>query len=140
MSIRASTLALFDDMIREVQKRTDLKAVILFGSRARGTPNKYSDYDLVFIGDFKEQFADRRDWVRKLAPFVSMDLFCYTPSEFEQMFNSYRLTAIDAIGEGIVLHGEDFVAPFKQKYAEYVDRGLVLTTNDDSPPLVFTSF
>ncbi len=131
MSIKASALALFDDMIREVKKRTDLKAVILFGSRARGTPNKYSDYDLVFIGDFKEKYADRRDWVRKLAPLVSMDLFCYTPSEFEQMFNSYRLTAI---GEGIVLLGEDFVAPFKQKYAEYVDRGMRKTSCALIPP------
>ena len=134
MSIRASVLALFDDMIREVKKRTVLEAVILFGSRARGTPNKYSDYDLVFIGDFKEKYADRRDWVRKLAPLVSMDLFCYTVREFEQMFNSYRLTAIDAIGEGIVLHGEDFVAPFKQKYAEHVDRGMRKTSCALIPP------
>jgi predicted nucleotidyltransferase len=136
MSIRTSALALFSDMIQAVQKRTDLKAVILFGSRARGTPNKYSDYDLVLIGDFKEKFAERRDWVRKLAPLVSMDLFCYTPREFEQMFHSYRLTAIDAIGEGIVLHGEDFVAPFKQKYAEYVDRGMRKTSCALIPPSV----
>lgn len=134
VSVKPAALALFTSMIEDVKKRIDLSAVILFGSYAKGTSNKFSDYDLVFIGDFKEDYFERRDWVRALAPFVSVDLFCYTPAEFEQMFTTYRLTAIDAIGEGVVLYGEEFVAPFVKRHLEFVKRGMRKTNCVLIPP------
>jgi len=134
MSVKASALDLFRNMIDAIKQRIDLKAVILFGSRARGTFNMYSDYDLVIIGDFKDDYVDRREWVRALAPLVSIDLFCYTPAEFERMFNEYRLTAIDAVGEGVVLLGEEFLAPFTRQYAEFIKHGMKKTNCVLIPP------
>ena len=116
--------ALFHNMIKQIQQKVPLKAVILFGSQARGEAHQFSDYDLVIIADFQESYLDRGMWVVHLAPDVSVDVFCYTPAEFDLLFNSYNLTAIDAISEGIVLHGDKYVSTYKTKYIEFVQRGL----------------
>ena len=134
MNTEQETFSIFNDMIRALQSHVELKAVILFGSRARGTFHKYSDHDLVIIGDFTGPYFDRLGWVMDLTPDVSVDLFCYTPSEFEQMFKTYRLTAIDAIGEGIVLFGEAFISPYKKRHAEFVRRGMRKTSCVLIPP------
>ncbi len=115
---------LFYEMIEKIKQRVTVKAVILFGSRARGDAHPHSDYDLVIIADFQEGYLQRLKWVIHLAPFISLNIFCYTPDEFENMFNSYHLTAIDSIGEGIVLFGEDFIQPYQIRYKELVRRGL----------------
>ena len=116
--------ALFKKMLEQIKVRVQLKAVILFGSHARGDAHKFSDYDLVIIADFQESYLKRALWVVQLAPDVSVDVFCYTPSEFESLFNSYNLTAIDAISEGIILFGEEFLKPYQEKYRDLVHRGL----------------
>lgn len=115
---------LFQNMIQHIQKRTSLKAIILFGSWARGTAHPKSDYDLVVIADFKEKYFARSDWILEAAPFVSIDLFCYTTQEFDSLFFSYNITAIDAIGEGLILYGEDYIKPYKEKYKDFVRRGM----------------
>nr|MDO8084428.1 nucleotidyltransferase domain-containing protein [Candidatus Sigynarchaeum springense] len=106
MKVKEGARELFGSMISAIQARINLKAVILFGSRVKGTAHAYSDYDLVMIGDFKEEHFSRLEWVIQLAPFVSVDIFCYTPEEFKSMFDEYRLTPIDAMGEGVVLFGD----------------------------------
>lgn len=125
---------LFRDFIDAVSRRVSLHTVILFGSRARGTAGPWSDYDLVVVADFQESFMDRGRWVVQLGPRVPMDVFCYTPGEFERMFASFNLTAIDAIGEGIVLHGEAFIAPYKRRHAEFVRRGMRKLAHALVPP------
>jgi predicted nucleotidyltransferase len=135
MRIKTEALELFGDMIAAIQARIDLKAVILFGSRARGTAQAYSDYDLVIIGDFKDKYLARLEWVIQLAPFMPVDLFCYTPQEFEVMFQAFRLTPIDAVGEGVVLLGDDWVRPYKERHAILVEHGMRKTDCVLIPPL-----
>ena len=53
-----------------------------------------------------------------------MDLFCYTPQEFEMLFSTYTLTAIDAIGEGIVIYGEEWVQPYQARYQRFIELGM----------------
>ncbi len=121
-------------MIRGIQKSVRLYAVILFGSRARGSANKYSDYDILIVADFKDEYWDRSLWVVAFTPDVSVDLFCYTPAEFDQMFRKYRLTPIDAVGEGLILFGDDFIAPYKLKYRDFLANGMQKTNCVLSPP------
>ncbi|HUY00555.1 MAG TPA: nucleotidyltransferase domain-containing protein [Candidatus Deferrimicrobium sp.] len=125
---------LFKDLIQKIQQKIKLHAVILFGSRAKGDAKFYSDFDLVIIGDFKIPFFERIKWVLWETPSVPVDVFCYTPEEFDKMFNSYHLTAIDAIGEGLVLFGQDFVQPYKIKYQEFVQHGMRKTECTLIPP------
>ena len=134
MNSKAKFLKIFGKLIDEIKKRVPLKGVILFGSYARGTAHKFSDYDLVIIADFQEEYFDRSAWIIKIAPFVSIDLFCYTPEEFEMLFSSYNLTAIDAIGDGIILFGEDYVAPYRVRYTDFIRRGMQKTQCVLIPP------
>lgn len=125
---------LFANMIEGIRARIPLHAVILFGSRARGEALPHSDYDLVVIGDFAEPFIHRSAWVVQLAPTVAIDVFCYTPAEFERMFSRFRLTAIDAIGEGIPLFGAGFLRSYQTRYYELVERGMRKTDCTLIPP------
>ena len=136
MTIRSDALELFGSMISAIQARIDLKAVILFGSRVKGTAHAYSDYDLVIVGDFKEEYFTRLEWIVQLAPFVSVDLFCYTPQEFEAMFKEFRLTPIDAVGEGVVLFGDEWVRPYKNRHDALLEQGMRKTDCVLIPPSV----
>nr|MDO8118954.1 nucleotidyltransferase domain-containing protein [Candidatus Sigynarchaeota archaeon] len=119
---------LFRSMIEGISKRITLHAVVLFGSRAKGKAHKYSDYDLLVIGEFKESLRNRWDWVVQLTPDVSTDIFCLTPAEFAALFDDFNITAIDAIGDGIILHGTGFIAPYKERYNELVHKGMRKTS------------
>ena len=115
---------LFAEMIAQLQQKIKLNAVILFGSRARGDFIQMSDFDVVVVGAFQDPYFERLEWVGQLAPNVALDLFCYTPQEFETMFASYNLTTIDAIGEGIALYGEGFFRKYRDRYNEFVKHGM----------------
>ena len=134
MKSKKKYLGLFERMIKGIQERVTLNAIILFGSQARGTAHKYSDYDILVVADFQEEYWDRTSWVVDFTPDISVDLFCYTPSEFDQMFNAFRLTPIDAIGEGIVLFGEEFIAPYKAMYEIFLTNGMRKTNCVLIPP------
>jgi predicted nucleotidyltransferase len=78
--------------------------IVLFGSRARGDADEYSDYDLIVIKRTQRSFLDRlQDMVPYLVAFEhKADILVYTPEEFEQM----RETGLGWIvqQEGIVLY------------------------------------
>ena len=126
---------LFSDMINKIEERIPLHAFIIFGSRARGDYLEHSDYDIVVIADFTKKYLDRTEWiVHQTAPMVAMDVFCYTPEEFDEMFNTYRLTAIDSIDEGIVLKGENYVIKYREKLKDFKKRGMKKDNTVLHPP------
>jgi len=47
-------------------ERLPILLIILFGSRARGDYLPHSDYDLLIIGNFKDQFMDRLKKIMEL--------------------------------------------------------------------------
>ena len=75
------------DEIVAVLKSYDPERIILFGSRARGEADEYSDYDLVVIKRTDRPFLDRlRDMVPYLRQITRpVDILVYTPEEFERM-------------------------------------------------------
>ncbi|MBN2153822.1 MAG: hypothetical protein JW839_20355 [Candidatus Lokiarchaeota archaeon] len=48
--------------------------------------------------------------------------------------DEYRLTPIDAVGEGVVLFGDEWVRPYKQRHAELVEHGMRKTDCALIPP------
>ncbi len=52
--------------IRRITSKINTRAVILFGSRARGDHLPWSDYDLLIIADFKNNYLERIDNILKL--------------------------------------------------------------------------
>ena len=80
-----------------------LRKLILFGSRARGKTNKWSDFDLIVVSpDFKkknflERGGDLYDYWDYDYP---VDFLCYTPEEFDKL--KKRVTIVrEALKEGI---------------------------------------
>ena len=115
---------LFQDMIDQLRATIIVDAVILFGSQATGMTSEHSDYDLVIIGRFTQDRWARVRMVLAMKPRVPLDVFCFTPEEFRKAFDAYDLTAVDAIGDGIVLHGDRFVQPYKEEYQARVRAGM----------------
>src|SRR5262249_8569358 len=78
---------------------------IFFGSRVNGTPHEDSDIDLILVSD---RFAEIRFVKRKytfktsIRPHIRMDVFCYTPQEFEKLSTGIGVIA-DACREGVWL-------------------------------------
>jgi predicted nucleotidyltransferase len=90
-----------DELVRLLQGY-DPDRIILFGSRARGDADEYSDYDLVVIKRTVAPFVDR---LAEMAPYLAQfehaaEILVYTPEEFDAMAE---------IGFGWVIHQEGVV-------------------------------
>lgn len=80
-------------------KPYDPEKIILFGSRARGEGDSYSDYDVVVIKSTDRPFLER---LQEMVPYIldfdrAVEVLVYTPEEFERMKES---------GLGWVIHQE----------------------------------
>jgi len=75
-----------DEIVR-LLLRYEPERIILFGSRARGDADEYSDYDLIVIKRTTRPFLERlRDMVPYLVEFGHpAEILVYTPEEFERM-------------------------------------------------------
>lgn len=63
----------------------DPQKIILFGSRAKGTANEESDWDIAIVKDTNKPFTDRLiETQRLLDTEEAVDVFVFTPKEFEQ--------------------------------------------------------
>ena len=88
----------------------DLKAyqpqrIILFGSAARGDADRYSDLDFVLIKETTQPFLQR---LREAAVLVkapgAIDLFVYTPEEWQRMQEQENPFAERVLAEGRVIY------------------------------------
>lgn len=80
------------------------RAIILFGSRARGDPRSDSDYDLLVISD------ELRDYDEVYQPLIGRGLPCdvvpCTVETWRQARSNTDGVLRDALDEGIVLYGQ----------------------------------
>ncbi len=129
-------IGLFGEMISAIRKKTKLHAFILFGSQARGNTLPHSDYDIVVVADFEKSYLKRLEWVIQIAPMIPIDLFCYTPQEFDKKFRQYNLTAIDSVEEGLVLYQDDFIEKYKELLDYYKKKGMRKGDHILHPPVL----
>ena len=86
-------------------KKYKPEKVILFGSHARGSPDPYSDIDVVIIKKTRKFFLDRIKDVLKIAkPNFAIDILVYTPDEFEKMSSEGNAFLEYIIKEGKVIY------------------------------------
>lgn len=79
--------------------------VWLFGSLATGQVHEWSDIDLLVIKDTDKRFLDRsKELFYLLRPQVGLDLFVYTPHEFEQLLQEQTFVQEEMIGKGKLLY------------------------------------
>jgi uncharacterized protein len=88
----------------ELLKKYDPDRIVLFGSRARGTADEYSDYDIVLVKETGKSFVERlQDMVPYLAEFGrAAGILVYTPDEMEAMRESAFGWTLHK--EGVVLY------------------------------------
>jgi len=96
------------EIIRKFKKKIDKKGtdkIIFFGSRARGSYNKESDFDIIVISD---KFNNISWYKRPLEIYLSweedypLEVLCYTPKEFEKKKKQIGIVQ-EAVKEGIVI-------------------------------------
>ena len=78
--------------------------LIVFGSRAVGSPREESDIDVIVVS---EQFRGVRYPIRmgqfliRIRPHVHVDALCYTPEEFDEMLKRQSPFVRMAVATGI---------------------------------------
>lgn len=102
------------------------ECIVLYGSLARGTYTKASDIDLVVVSRYlPDSFFDRLAYLQGLNDCGrAIDAFAYTPEEFRDMLRRGHVTALDALADGIPVHGEPFFAELRAEFQDMVRRGL----------------
>jgi len=87
-------------------KRYNPEKIIIFGSYVRGEMDEYSDLDFVVIKRTTKRFLERLIEVAKLIDndLGKVDVFVYTPEEFEDMEKSENSFIEIVIKEGRVLY------------------------------------
>ncbi|TFF89533.1 MAG: hypothetical protein EU549_00240 [Promethearchaeota archaeon] len=112
-------------LIEKIKDYYSIKCVIFFGSRARGDFSPHSDIDLIIVGNFRQKFINRADKIYEIHDWkLGLDVFCYRPQEFDELFHNGTVSALDAIDEGICLYGMDFFKKYERKLNKLKKRGL----------------
>lgn len=79
--------------------------IILFGSAARGATDEHSDIDLVLIKQTDKRFFQRLVEAGSFIPSdVSVDVFVYTPEEFQSMIEADNPFIEQVLKDGKVLY------------------------------------
>lgn len=100
--------------------------MVLFGSMAKGNWLPYSDYDLL-IGlniDDGKRFIDR---IGDFQQFVKTeaDVFPYSRSEWQMMFEEYHPLMLEALDKGLVLVDDGSFACMRQQFEQWMRAGIV---------------
>ncbi|MBC8447230.1 MAG: nucleotidyltransferase domain-containing protein [Chloroflexi bacterium] len=109
-----------DTLVAKVRPR----AVVLFGSRARGEEDRYSDYDLLVISDeLPADLWQRLDLLWQDKP-ADVDVLGFTVEELEACL--HRGLILDALLDGVTLVGN--IKDWCERASAYLaESGLVRT-------------
>ena len=81
------------------------KRIILFGSLAQNQAHDDSDIDLVVVAESDKSFLDRLEEAYVLLdPRESLDLFIYTPREFQRLIRSRPFFREEVLKKSKVLY------------------------------------
>lgn len=100
---------MFDEIIEKL-KQFDIKTVILFGSRAKGTEKAESDIDICIVAETQNK--------RRLASKIQIEIECdypidiivYTPSEWDECIKDETSFARKILTEGRILYGQQEIS------------------------------
>ena len=88
MARAAAINGVVERLKNRISEHLRVETLVLFGSRARGASDQWSDYDLIVVSpDFEGiPFLERSRLLRPLRERGSFyDFLCYTPGEFERL-------------------------------------------------------
>ena len=88
------------------QRREELAFIVLFGSMARGDWSRGSDYDVLIglCGEDGKRLLDRMaEFTPSASVRIAIDVFPYSCSEWQRMFQDYHPLLLEALEYGVVL-------------------------------------
>jgi predicted nucleotidyltransferase len=93
----------------ECLKRYEPEKIILFGSCARGDMDESSDLDFVVIKKTRKRFLKRLLEVARLidSDLGKVDVFVYTPKEFQEMVERGNPFVERVLREGKILYAKE---------------------------------
>ena len=95
------------EQVVECIKQYNPEKIIAFGSYVRGEIDEYSDLDFVVIKSTGKRFIERLIEVAKLIDnsLGKVDVFVYTPEEFQKMVEWGNPFIENVLKEGKVVYG-----------------------------------
>ncbi|MFA4955622.1 MAG: nucleotidyltransferase domain-containing protein [Candidatus Methanoperedens sp.] len=105
----------------------NLKAIVLFGSRASGIARKYSDYDLLIIAEkLPSDWRKRDNLVLELDQHGISDILLYTEKEMEDAINSVNPIMMNIFDHPIkVLHGKSYIDRLSHLYSKNISGNIL---------------
>jgi predicted nucleotidyltransferase len=93
-------------VLRPLLREHGARAAYLIGSRARGTADQHSDIDLIIVAESDRSEVERfKDYLPAIvASPVGVDLFIYTPEEFERLRDEERPFLMHALADAKLIH------------------------------------
>lgn len=107
-----------------------IRAVVVFGSTARGRATESSDVDLLVVAeDIPEKLHRRAEEIVRIKhhfPGLPLDVLLLTPEETRSNFNNHNPLFLDIAEEGVILiDADDFLRDLVQKTKAYIrSRGI----------------
>ena len=100
----------------------NLKAIVLFGSRASGMARKYSDYDLLVIAEnLPSDWRKRDELILELDRHGISDILLYTEKEMEEAINSVNPIIMNFFDHPIkILYGKSCVDKLSHLYSKNI--------------------
>ena len=101
-----TTETIVDTMVNRIVARFEPSRILLFGSRARGTDNRWSDVDLLVV---MEEVADKRQAAIEIGRVLSdlpvgKDIVVTTPEEIARRGHLVGSVLRAALREGVVVY------------------------------------
>ena len=91
------------EYIDDLRSRFEVQTVILFGSRARGDNDEFSDWDLFVVGgELPGDWLERTKLIRRGRP-SGVDVFAWTETEVRRYI--YRTFIQEIAEDGVALYG-----------------------------------
>ncbi len=117
---------LLQKAVEKIVKSLEAKAVILFGSRARGDWKPWSDYDLLIIASFRERYLDRIARVLEIFKDIPLHIepHPYTLKEAMEMLRRGNPLIVDALEGGKTLYADRDFNKLLELYREMKRRGM----------------
>ena len=105
-----TAVAMAPAVVRAIAEAVQPKAIVLFGSVARGTAQTNSDLDLAIIDDFAAAGRDREQTYRMVNRAiwdfaVGIDIVVFSPEEWQSGRQSWIHVASICAAEGKVVYG-----------------------------------
>jgi len=113
-------------VVNTLKTKFKITGIILTGSRARGNWTPWSDYDLLIIGEFPEDYLTRLSKILDVLSNISIEIepHPYTLSETFEMLRRGNPIIFDALDEGIVLYETSGLRRLYNIFKELKARGM----------------